>query len=308
MRLALIQPCMALFLCAWSQAQEPPSPAPQSSAESDPVAGVLKPPLKAVITVLDPEMAHGQLVDQDFRYLLGLASQYAPSYWGAKKMDASIKPMWAVRWGKWRISTSGGAALMGFGHAAIGPGPGASRDLYSSERMRLGLSLRLDGGRKASEEGVLAGLPEVQSTLRGRVYGTYTLAPEWHVSAALGQDLLGRGGGLMGNLDLSHSLYRNSRSELLAGLSLGGGDARYMGSYFGVPEGSAAAARLGRSFKAGAGLREFSLNAGYTYAFSPHWLGFASAGYNRLLGPALHSPITERSQGYSLGLSLGYRN
>ncbi|MFY7864263.1 MipA/OmpV family protein, partial [Roseateles sp.] len=281
---------------------------PATEQSDDPIESLLKPPMKALITVLDPEMEHGELVDDDFRYLIGVASHYGADYWGSKQYNASLGPMWALRWGKWRISTSGGAALMGFGHAAIGPGPGASRDLYSDGRFRFGVSLRLDGGRKISNEGVTAGLPEVRSTVRGRLYGAYTLAPEWHLSGALGQDLAGRGGGLVGHIDLSHSLYRDSRSELLAGLSLGGGDGRYMDSYFGVPEGSAAATRLGRSYRARAGLREFSVNAGYTYAFSPHWLGFASAGYSRLLGPALNSPIIEQNQGYSLGLSIGYRN
>ncbi|MEJ6004280.1 MipA/OmpV family protein [Paucibacter sp. AS339] len=321
MRVHLLSPLLALVLGAPSSADPAPAgaaatiaaapsaPQPASEVDStDPVANFLKPPVKALLTVLDPEMPHAELVDSDFRYLLGVATQYGPNYWGSKKYDTSIKPMWALRWGKWRISTSGGASLMGFGHAALGPGAGASRDLYNSDSFRFGVSLRLDGGRKVSDEGVTAGLPEVRSTLRGRLYGAYTLAPEWHLSGALGQDLAGRGGGLVGNLDLSHSFYRNSRSELLAGLSLGGGDARYMDSYFGVPEGSAAATRLGRSYRANAGLRELSLNAGYTYAFSQHWLGFASAGFSRLLGPAASSPIIEQTQGYSLGLSLGYRN
>lgn len=249
--------------------------------------------------------------DAEIRYLLGAALQYGPEYGGARSHGASVNPVWALRWGQWRFSSSGGAALMGFGQAAIGPGAGASRDLFQGSALRIGVGLRLDGGRTYVDEGEdsnLAGLPKVRRTLRGRLYAAYTLAPGWDLSGALSQDLAGRDGGLIANIDLSRVLYRNASAELLGGLGLAGGDSRYMHSYFGVPAGSAGAARLGQVYQPGAGLREANLRLGFTYAFSAHWVGLASAGLSQLLGPAAASPITERTLGHSVGLSLAYRN
>lgn len=246
--------------------------------------------------------------DTEIRYLLGAALQYGPEYGGARSHGGSFNPVWALRWGQWRFSSSGGAGLMGFGQAAIGPGAGASRDFFQGTALRLGVGLRLDGGRTYTDDGVTAGLPKVRRTLRGRLYATYTLAPGWNLSGALSQDLAGRDGGLIANIDLSHVIYRSASAELLGGLGLAGGDSRYMQSYFGVPAGSAGATRLGQVYCPGAGLREANLRLGFTYAFSAHWVGLASAGLSHLLGPAAASPITQQTLGQSIGLSLAYRN
>ncbi|MCV2369009.1 MipA/OmpV family protein [Roseateles oligotrophus] len=292
---------LALLLCAGSNAAAQDQP-------QDPVEALLKQPVKALLTVFELGAPHAELRDQDFRYLLGATLQQGPEYWGAKQYKLGLKPVWAMRWGKWRFSSSGGAALMGFGQEAIGPGAGASRDLFDNDRLRLGLGLRLDGGRGRSDEGVTAGLPEVRRTLRGRAYSSYALLPGWHLSGALSLDLAGRAGGAIANLDLSHVLYRNANSELLAGIGLSAGDSRYMRSYFGVPAGSPGAARLRQSFEPAAGLRDVNFKLGYTYAFSRHWMGFAGVGVSRLLGPAAASPITQQTLDHNAGLSLAYRN
>ena len=292
---------LALLLCA-------PAAALAQNQPQDPVEALLKEPVRALLTVFELGAPHAELRDEDFRYLLGAAVQYGPEYWGAKDHGSSLKPVWAMRWGKWRFSSSGGAALMGFGQEAIGPGAGASRDLFNSEALRLGVGLRLDGGRGYSDDGVTAGLPKVRRTLRGRMYASYLLTPGWNLSAALSLDLAGRGGGVIANVDLSHVLYRSSNSELLAGVGLAGGDSRYLRSYFGVPVGSAGAARLGTDYEPSTGLRDANFKLGYTYAFSKHWMGFAGAGLSRLLGPASASPITQQTLGHNAGLSLAYRN
>jgi outer membrane protein len=248
---------------------------------------------------------------EDFRYLIGAAIKYGPDYWGSTSLGTSFSPVWALRWGKWRLSSSGGAALMGFGQQAIGPGAGASRELFKSDVLRLGIGLRRDGGRSASDEGPTAGLPKVSRTVRGRIYAAYLLAPGWNLSGALSQDLAGKDGGLVANLDLSRVLYKAPSAELLAGLGVAGGNARYMRSYFGVSNDIAnqpGSAWQGRTYEPGAGLREAHFNLGYTHAFSAHWVGFASAGISQMLGPAAASPITQQHFGQSVGFSLAYRN
>ena len=250
------------------------------------------------------------LPGDDFRYLLGVSFGYAPSYPGSKGMETSVKPMWAARWGKWRLSSSGGAGLMGFGVESIGPGSGASRDLFRSSTMRLGVTLRLDNGRRSSDAAYTEGLPDIGRTLRVRFYASKTLAPQWQLSAAWSQDALGRKGGAIWNVDLAHRLYRsvNGAGELMAGVGLSGGDSRYLLSYYGVPPESMAAQRLGRSFVPGAGFSEANLGLSYTRALSPHWVFNSSAGWSHLLGPAAASPLTEKLSNFNLGIGLGWRN
>jgi outer membrane protein len=250
------------------------------------------------------------VADDDFRYLLGINVSSGPDYWGAARNSTGIKPLWAVRWGKWRLSTSGSAALMGFGNElpATGPGAGATRDLFRSDKLRVGYGLRLDNGRSSDNSDITAGLPDVKKTLRGRVYGSYAMAPRWQVSGAFSQDLLDRQGGASFDVGLSNQVFRSASSELTVGLSLAGGDGRHMNSYFGVPADSPAAARFGQAFVPSGGLRELGFSLGYTRAFSARWVGFSGVSVSRLLGPAAASPITQRLGNHSWNLGLAYRN
>src|SRR6218665_3958702 len=129
-----------------------------------------------------------------FSYVLGASLAHAPEYPGARRGDNSLTPVWALRWGRWRLSAGGGSALMGFGAEVYGAG--ASTELFSGERLRLGLSLRGDSGRRSKDADLTKGLPDVRRTLRGRLFASYALAPDWQLSGALSQDLLGRAGGI----------------------------------------------------------------------------------------------------------------
>lgn len=292
---ALAVLCLGLWGAVGSVAAAEQDPAPAAE-------GANKPP--------PAEASWFDLPGDDFRYLLGVSAGYGPAYPGARRMETSIQPMWAARWGKWRLSSSGGAGLMGFGVESIGPGSGASRDLFRSSTLRLGVTLRLDGGRSSSDAAYTEGLPDIGRTLRVRLYASKTLAPQWQLAAAWSQDALGRKGGAIWNMDLAHRLYRSAKgaSELMAGVGLSGGDGRYQLSYFGVPPDSVAAQRLGRSFVPGAGFSEASLSLSYTRALSPHWVFNSSAGWSRLLGPAAASPLTEKLSNFNLGFGLGWRN
>lgn len=248
------------------------------------------------------------LADENFRYLIGASVRYGPDYWGAQGSSTALKPLWALRWGRWRISTSGSSGLMGFGRETVDGGAGASRELFRNEKFSMGFGLRFDSGRSSDSASSTAELPNVRRTLRGRVFGSYTLAPDWQLGGSLSQDLAGREGGLVWSLDLRHQLYRSKGGELSAGLALSGGDSRYMRSYFGVPEGSPAIARLGRAYTPGGGLRDVGLGLGYTRALGKHWVGFTQLGVGHLLGEASHSPLNQRATAFSWGLGLAYRN
>jgi len=242
--------------------------------------------------------------EEDFRYLLGLGLRAGPDYWGSEQRSLSLKPLWALRWGRWRISTSGAGGLMGFGNEAVGPGPGASRELFRSSSLRVGFGLRFDSGRNSDAVSSTAGLPDVQRTLRGRLYASYALAPPWQLSGALSQDLLGKRGGAVATIDLTRRLYRSPMAELNAFVSASAGDRRHMLSYFGVPADSPAAQRYGRAYEP----RDATLGANYTRAFGSHWVGYAGASLSTLLGPAADSPLDQRRSAFGWSLGLAYRN
>ncbi|MDY0747483.1 MipA/OmpV family protein [Paucibacter sp. R3-3] len=240
-----------------------------------------------------------------FRYLAAARLQYQPEYAGAQRYEFKLRPVWALQWGRWRISTSGGNGLLGFGGEVRGDG--ASTELVRSDRLKLGLSFRVDSGRSSGDASTTAGLPDVRRTLRGRVYAGYALTPDWQLSGSLSQDLLGRHGGLTAGLDLSWRLKRTADFEWTAGGGISAGDATNMRSYFGVtPEGSTATGLP--VYTPSAGLRDAHAGTGWTWQLSPRWIAFGSAGVAQQMGPAADSPLTQRRFGGSLAVGLAYRN
>lgn len=242
------------------------------------------------------------------RYLLGLRVSRGPEYPGSRQQEQGLTPLWALYWGRWRITTAGTGAMMGFGSEAASPGPGASRDWLRGEHWKLGLGLRIDGGRDSGRAVITQGLPDVPRTLRGRLQLQIELSPQWTLSAACSPDLLNHRGGTELGVDLSRSLYRSRHASLTLGLGLSAGDRRHLQSYFGVPEGSEAADRLGRSYAPGSGLIQGYLNLSYMQALSPQWVLVASWSEGRLLDAAGASPIVETRRQPGMSVGLAYRH
>ena len=194
---------------------------------------------------------------------------------------------------------------MGFGREVTGSG--ASTDLVNSKLWRVGLSLRFDSGRKSGDAVTTAGLPDIQRTLRGRLFASYALNPDWQLSGSLSQDLLGHHGGLLAGLDLGWRLRHSEVTEWTAGVGIGAADGQHMRSYFGVTPQGALNSGL-REFMPSAGLRDVHAGIGFTRALSPRWVAFGSAGLSHLIGPAAQSPLTQTPTGGQVGLGLAYRN
>lgn len=266
-------------------------------------------PVSAVCLVVafQPVAAqNGSLVNGELpaRAVLGANLQYAPEYAGASRHSFDLKPLWALQYGRVRISSSGAAAVLGFG--ADTPGAGASADLVRTDRFKLRLGLRLDHGRKSSDSADLAGLPDVRNTVRGRVAASYALDEHWTTAASVSQDLLGRDGGALASLDLGYRARLTETTQWSTGVGLAFGNSRYMQSYFGVPEGALRPPRL-PSFSPGAGARDVHTGIGLMTTITPRWVAFGGIGYSVLLGDAAASPLTKSRSDWSAAVGLAWR-
>lgn len=238
------------------------------------------------------------------RYLLGAVLQDGPDYAGADRRQIKLRPLWAYQNGRFRISTSRASSLLGFGGEASGPG--ASLDLLSSERFRLGVALRMDSGRYSNDSPRLAGLPDVKRTLRGKLYLGYAFDKHWSAGASVSQDLLGRRGGAVAGLDLGWRVRQGAETEWSLGTGVSFGDRRYMQSYFGIGEGVAEQTHQ-PAYRLGGMARDLHAGLGVTRSFGRHWLGFAGLGVSALLGDAAASPLTQDKTAVSGSLGLAYR-
>ena len=268
---------------------------------------LLAPLAAAALTLAAPARAEEASTDKDenLRYLLGASLAIGPEYDGASRQRVKIRPLWAAKFGRIRIATSGGSALLGFGRES--GGAGASAQLIEGDKWRIGVSLRIDSGRDSGDARTTQGLPDVKRTLRARLYANYSLTPDWNLGASLSQDMLGRKGGLTGGVDLGWRFYRTAETEWTTGLGVSAADAQNLRSYFGVPAG--AAATTGKpAYEPGAGLRDVHFGVGFKHALSKHWFLFGGAGTSRLLGPAADSPLVQKPASTSAGLGVAWRN
>ncbi len=232
------------------------------------------------------------------------ASTSVSSSTTASGHSAQARPLWAFQYGRIRLSTGGAAAVLGF--AQDPRGPGASAELFSGDRLRMGIALRIDRGRDSSAIAGLDGMPDVPATLRARAYASYALTRRWTAAGSVSQDILGRGGGTVATADIGYRAPLTPKSEWYTGGGLTWADARYMNSYYGVPPGSGS--NSGQpAYPTGAGPMNARVGIGFTAALTSRWILFGSAGATRLLGYAADSPVTQRPVSASVSLGLAYR-
>ena len=268
----------------------------------------MKAPLITLLALSLGSLAQAQQQEPESpptRYLLGASVANQPEYDGARTRETKLKPLWAVKFGRVRISTSGASALLGFGREESGGG--ASTAFIDTDQLRVGASLRIDSGRSSGDASTTHGLPNVKRTLRARFYTNYSFTKDFTIGATLSQDLLGRQGGMTLGVDLGWRLYRSPTLEITSGVGISAANAQNLRSYFGVPV--SAVAESGKpAYEPGAGLRDMHAGVGFIRPINKHWLVFGSAGASRLLGPVADSPLVEKRLGTSAGIGLAWRN
>lgn len=235
-------------------------------------------------------------------YALGLAVIDSPTYAGADGREQKLRLLWSVRHGRFRISGARSSGLMG---ASTEKGSGASADLIDGDRFRLALGLRYDNGRSPGDDPALAGLPEIRSTLRGRLQARLDLGGGFGTSLSYSADLLGREGGGQLGWGLGYGWAPWPGSTATAGVGATWADARHMNTYFGIaPD---VAARTGRAaYVPGAGLLDLSAGLGLRVPLGPRWVVISGLALTRLQGDAAASPLTRQAQGVTASVALAW--
>ena len=242
--------------------------------------------------------------EKSLKYVLGVAYGWSPTYAGSARHKSSFSPVLSLQYGRFRLSSSRGNAVLN--HGFDDRGSGASATLVERERFNLSASLRIDNGRDDGDDRVLRGLPEIRSTLRGRVSAGYVLSERWSVNAGVSQDLLGREGGAQLNTSLRYAFNLTPDTKVGMGMGAAFGDGTYMRSHFGVPVSAASSSPL-PAFKPSAGLYGVDLGVDVMTALSRHWVVLGAARVSQLQGDARRSPLTVQPVGYSISVGLAYR-
>lgn len=228
------------------------------------------------------------------RYALGLAVIDSPTYAGASGRAQKLRPLWSLRYGRFRLSGARSSGLLGA--PTTEQASGASADLVDTPRWKLGLGLRLNSGRSAGDDPALAGLPEIQRTLRGRLSGSLNLGAGFSTSLSYSADLLGRGGGGQIGWGLGYGWAPWPAATMSVGMGATWADARHMRTHFGIaPD---VALRTGRTaFVPDAGLLDVSAGVALRMPLGGRWTLMGGLAMSQLQGDAAASPLTRRPVG-----------
>lgn len=238
-------------------------------------------------------------------YVIGLSLKSSPEYSGSRRQGLSLGRVLAIRYGRFRISSAGGSSLMNIGTTSDAGADGASAELINSDRWSANLALRIGGGRDASDSEALAGLPDIEQTLFGRLRTSYNLAEGWDTWVSVSHDLLGRNNGTSLSTGLGYKLKISPRTEWSLSGDLAYGNANHMNSLFGVP---ATAENPDRAaYTPGSGLKSIGFGVRVTSALTDNWVLFSRFGVSRLLGPAADSPLSEELYGVTARIGIAWR-
>lgn len=253
-------------------------------------------------TAVSDKAESQQAAAPKFNYAIGAIVGSSPDYAGGDGRKNSLRPAWAIEYGRFRLSTSRGSAFMGHG---LGPREsGASATLAQSDRFSLSAALRIDKGRDGSDAPILVGLPSVRSTLRARISAGYAITDRWAVGAGVSQDILGRDGGAQWSTSIGYTWPVTEQTKVSFGAGASFGDRTYLRGHFGVPAGGSSPLP---AFEPRGGL--YSVDAGVEVmtALNRHWVVLGAARVSQLQGDARRSPLTVQPVGYSVSVGLAYR-
>ncbi len=225
----------------------------------------------------------------EWRTIVGIGAAMAPDYPGARRYMPEPAGLVDLRYED-------------VAFASIAEGVGVN--LLHGKGYRAGIAVSYDIGRYRWEDPRLAHLPNIGPAAEPKLFAQYFLEP--FVLAADLRKGLGGHNGVIGDLGAYVPVPIGKTLFLFAGPTLGMANGTYMNAYFGVDPHRAQGSRL-PAFTASGGFHDAGFGATMVYLFGSHWLVSADAAYQRLLGDAASSPITETATQFTVDAILGYR-
>lgn len=226
---------------------------------------------------------------------LGVFSLYGPKYLGAERVGPLAYPTLGIR----RADEA---------FALDSPDDGLSFAAWDTSRLKLGPVASLRQGRNAGIDHRFAGLDHDPWTIEAGVFVDYWLLKDrLRTRAELRHELRGRDGFA---LDLSADMFdRSGPFTLSIGPRLGFLNATLAQLQFGVSPAASARNRLFGAYAASGGLQTLGLSSAVAYDWSETWRTTLYGRYDRLVGDAADSTITQRLGAvdqFTAGLGLTY--
>ena len=191
-----------------------------------------------------------------------------------------------------------------YGRFFFGAG-GIGASLYRDSHWRFAALIAPGGGRKESADAHLAGLGDIDRTVRAGLSAAYS-AGRMTARASVLTDIAGAGHGTLVRADLFDRFRAGERTAFFAGPGVTWANRQYMQTFFGVSDVQSARSGL-PEFQAGSGADSVRLSAGSVHRIDERWGVAAIVSGSRLVGDAGESPVTESRSQYFLLVAAVYR-
>jgi outer membrane scaffolding protein for murein synthesis (MipA/OmpV family) len=190
----------------------------------------------------------------------------------------------------------------------LSTGDGLGVNFLHGENWRVGFAVAYDLGRRESDDYEhLYGLGNINPAPALKLLGDYVISKSFPLD--IRADIRRNVGGADGWIgDIGAYMPMPGSSEKFfwfAGPTLTFADAQYMNSWFGV-NGTQAARSGYPVYHASAGLKSYGFGVSASWMPAKHWIVNGDTAIQQLTGSAAHSPITQRSAGFVLSLSVDY--
>ena len=239
-------------------------------------------------------LAQSEPAPPRFEGAVGLTLRHGPAFLGSSDQGFHLTPAGFLRYGRISLTGSGGFTT----RTSDDVERGLAAELARRGKLRLSLGLRFDSGRSASDSPELAGMGDIRSTVRARWSARWDPDPQWRLAAGVSSDLLGRGGGVVGDLGVTRRWEFGHGESFTLGVGLSAAGHRYMQNWHGVTAAQSGASGL-PVYEAAFGLRDLNLSAIWRTEFQAWGQPFGASvgvGHTRLLGSAADSPLTRKRE------------
>ena len=217
---------------------------------------------------------------------LGAGVVSLPKYPGSRARRTEPLPLISLQYGRFFIG----------GVPGTGTPAGIGLYVYDDSHWKLGAAVSGDiiKPRKESDDSRhLRGLGDINGTVRGNVFASYTL--EWFtLRGSASYDLQDHHNreGLLGSIEAVARYSPLTKLTLSAGPSVTFGNRRYMQTFFGID--ALQSQRSGYAeFAPEGGMTSAGISLGAGYSLSNHWIFAAHVALQRLQGDAARSVIVE---------------
>jgi outer membrane scaffolding protein for murein synthesis (MipA/OmpV family) len=230
----------------------------------------------------------------DWRYVVGLATEYKPLYDGSQPYRYLIGPVIDVRY-------------RDIAFASVGEGLGVN--VIRGPNYRVGIALDYDLGRHVDDdENHLRGLGDINAAPVVKVFASYVVSKQLPLVLRFdARQFVGGAEGAVADIEAYLPLPGSSKTLVMfVGPSLTLADHHYMQTEFGVTKAQSIASGY-PIYDAHGGSNAIGLGFTATHFINDRWLINMDAAINHLLGSGNDSPITQRSLQRIVVLSAAYK-